>query len=106
MNLKIKINKDSLPQVTALACASVIFFVKYTYLFGGISGVFLKVVAVIGILFAVLMETKFNRKITMNSMGVFFVFLAISAISLFSDNIEVLEILSLVYVFRDRKSVV
>ena len=101
MNLKIKINKDSLPQVTALACASVIFFVKYTYLFGGISGVFLKVVAVIGILFAVLMETKFNRKITMNSMGVFFVFLAISAISLFSDNIEVLEILSLVYVFRN-----
>ena len=98
MNLKIK--KDSLPQMIALVCASIIFFVKYTYLFGGITGVFLKAVSLAGFIFSILMEMRVSNKISLKSIGIFFVIFAIAAISLFSDNIEVLEILCVVYVFR------
>lgn len=82
-----------------MVSVTLIYFANYTYLLGGTRGILVKVASVSLLTVSCFMETKFYGRANIKKVGLLGVFFFIVGVSLYSNNIEILEMLCLVFVF-------
>ena len=94
-----RIKRVLLPYIIAMVSVTLIYFANYTYLLGGTRGILVKVASVSLLTVSCFMETKFYGRANIKKVGLLGVFFFIVGVSLYSNNIEILEMLCLVFVF-------
>lgn len=101
MLFKLKINKTLFPMIIAFESMTLLYIINYTYLFGGISGQVLRLVIIMCLAAAVILDYSNQYLVKAKQLPWIVLFLIVLFISLLNDNISLLQILCTIFIFKN-----
>ena len=101
MLFKLKINKTLFPMIIAFESMTLLYIINYTYLFGGISGQVLRLVIIMCLAAAVILDYSNQCLVKAKQLPWIVLFLIVLFISLLNDNISLLQILCTIFIFKN-----
>lgn len=101
MLFKLKINKTLFPMIIAFESMTLLYIINYTYLFGGISGQVLRLVIIMCLAAAVILDYSNQCLVKAKQLPWIVLFLIVLFISFLNDNISLLQILCTIFIFKN-----